>query len=164
MSSNTLDQLKTTLQLNEARHQGEEILKGRELDDFRSIAKEFDEERSNTDQLYRDEYKVRINTAYQEALREAGSKKMALRPKWLGADKFSTNALMRQAQMKVRHDHNQDLARLDRQELEKTSGFLEKCAQRKEYVEAFKQVSDRRQMQSRRLQPDRRHTPTMSDQ
>ncbi|MCV6600372.1 MAG: hypothetical protein OIF54_02210, partial [Cohaesibacter sp.] len=90
-------------------------------------------------------------------------KRQDFKPSFFGIDRFNRDDLMRQAQMNVRHDHLQTMARLDKMELKESKNLIEKSSQRKTYLEDFKQATERRGSEDRRQTHDRRRGPTMSD-
>ena len=163
MSTDNLNNINLALQLKQIRRDGRALLKGHEKSDFGTIGEKFDHQRSNSEQLYAHEYKTRVQIAYRDLLNKAGAKTVELKPRFFGIDRFNKHDLGRQAQLNVRLDHQQSLARLDRQELKESKSFLEKSSQRKKYLESFKQSTERRRTQSRRESPDRRRSQTMSD-
>lgn len=157
MSENNLDALQRELKLRKVRQDGKRLLKGHELHDFLGIQEKQDRTRDETEKLYRDEYKIRVDVAYKMLLRKSGAKTREFSPPGFGLDRFNTRKLTRDAQMLVRFEHQRTMTRLDESELKQSTAFLEKCSQRKSYVEAFKQTSERRQ--SERRSP----SPTISD-
>lgn len=163
MSENNLDAIQRELELRKVRRDGAQLLKGRELYDFQTIREKHDHQRTETERLYQAEYKIRTDVAYQMLLRKTGSPKPVLKPRFFGADQFSTRKLNQNAQRLVRFQHEQTMARLDKSELTECSSFLDKCSERKRYVEQFKASSDRRRTQLRRQGSERRNTPTISD-
>lgn len=165
MDESNLDAIQRELELRKLRREGEKLLKGRERYDFMAIKEKHDHERSETERLYRDEYKMRLNVAYKMCLRQAGSPKPAPKPPVLGdrADRFNKTALMRKAEFAVRLAHENSLVRIDESELKQSHSFLEKSSQRKRFAEQFKSISDRRQIQKPFTGPNRRHTPIMSE-
>lgn len=165
MDESNLDAIQRELELRKLRREGEKLLKGRERYDFMAIKEKHDHERSETERLYRDEYKMRLNVAYEMCLRKAGSPKPQIKPPIVGggADRFNKNALMRKAEFAVRLAHEKTLARIDQSELKQSRSFLEKSSQRKRFAEQFKSNSDRRQLQKPFTGPNRRHTPTISE-
>lgn len=163
MSGDNLDQVKRELRLRELRSVGEEVLQGRELHDFLGIKEKINARRLATEELYQSEYKTRVEVAYRDLLNDAAAKKLDHKPSFFGIDRFNKSDLMRQAQRNVRFDHHRSMERLDDLELKQSESFLDKCAQRKSVREAFKKTAERRRRHERRQNPDRRHSPTMTD-
>lgn len=163
MTSDNLEKVNTVLQLKQVRRDGAALLKGQEQKDFLKIREKYERQRAGAERLYRHEYKTRVEIAYRDLLTRAGAKQQDFKPRFFGIDRFNRHDLNRQAQLNVRLEHQQTMDRLDRQELRESKSFLEKCSQRKTYLETFKRSAERRREQTRRLKPERRHTPTMSD-
>ncbi len=162
MKESNLDAIQRELELRKLRRSGAETLKDRALHDFLSIREKYDHQRDDTERLYRAEYKMRADVAYQMLLRKAGSAKPELKPRFFGIDQFNSRKLTQNAQRLVRFQHEQTMARLDKNELKESRAFIEKCAQRENYADAFKKSSERRS-QERRQRIERRHKPTMSE-
>ena len=162
MTESNLEAIQRELKLRELRRTGQKLLKGQERYDFIGIREKHDRARDETEELYRKEYRMRTDVAYQMLLRKAGALKPALKPRRFGIDRFNTNRLLNAAQQLVRFEHDRTMKRLDEREIADSTAFLEKCSQRKDYLEAFKQSADRR-TQERRHGPQRGPSPTMSD-
>lgn len=162
MTTDNLDKLNHIFRLKSIRREGPELLKGREREDFTNIAEKFDKHRTSAEQLYRAEYKTRVEVERRALMDRAGSKSWDHKPVFGMVDKFNRRDLTRQAQLNVRADHQRTMERLDRQELNETEGFLDKSSRRKEYLEAFKQSSGRRRAQTRRESVERRRSPSPS--
>lgn len=162
MNESNLDAIQRELALRKVRREGAGLLKGRELHDFLSIREKHNQERSDTERVYRAEYKMRVDVGYQMLLKKAGSLKPVHKPRFFGTDQFNTRRLQQHAERLVRFEHERTMARLDESELKDSRIFLEKCSQRRSYAESFNTSKDRRN-QERRKGPDRRHTPTLSD-
>lgn len=165
MSSDNLEEINAILELKQMHRFGSNLLKGREQRDFLNIREKYDVRRDQAEQLYRSEYKVRVDIAYRDLLEKAGAKQPDLKPRFYGLDRFNSRDLSRQAQMNVRLDHQQLLDRLDAREMKESRAFLQKCSRAKTYLEEFKQSAERRRSQTRRQSPERRRSqsPTMSD-
>ncbi len=162
MTTDNLKKINDVLELKQMRRLGSELLKGQEQKDFLNIREKYDVRRDQAEQLYRSEYKVRVQIAYRDLLEKAGAKQPELKPRFYGTDRFNTRDLTRQAQTNVRLDHQQLLDRLDAREMKESKGFLMKCSQAKSYLKEFKQSAERRRTQSRRQSPERRRAPSQS--
>ena len=163
MTTDNLKKINLALQLKQVRREGRDLLKGQEKKDFIRIKEEFDESRTKAEQLYVDEYKIRVQIAYRDLMNRAGAKTTELKPRFFGIDRFNKHDLNRQAQLNVRLDHQQSMDRLGSQELKKSTSALQKSSQRKKYIEIHKRSAERRRTQSRRESPERRRSQTMSD-
>lgn len=152
MSESYRDAMQRELDLRKVRQAGLKLLKGRELYDFLGIKEKHDQERDAAEMLYRNEYKLRVDVAYQMLLKRATSKAPELKPRFVGHDRLNPSKLIHNAQKLVRFEHNRTMARLDARELKESTSFMEKCTQRTRYVEAFKSAS----------RQTRKHTPTQS--
>ncbi len=152
-----------TLQLKTLRREGAAMLNGQEKMDFLKIGEKFDQNRLTTERLYAHEYKTRVQIAYRDLVNKAGAKTFDLKPRFYGIDRFNKHDLNRQAQLNVRLDHQQSMDRLDGQELKESKSFLETSSRRKQYVENFKDATDRRKTHTRRQKSERHRSPTMSD-
>ncbi len=58
MTTDNLKKINAILELKQMRHQGADMLKGREKADFQAIGDKFDDRRVATEQLYRGEYRT----------------------------------------------------------------------------------------------------------
>ena len=163
MTTDNLKMINSVLQLKQLHRKGAAMLKGQEQKDFIKIQEKYDHQRVRTEHLYTHEYKTRVQIAHRDLINKAGAKKRDLKPSFFGIDRFNKHDLNRQAQLNVRHDHQQTMDRLDGQELRESKSFLEKSSQRKTYLEDFKRSTDRRRAQTRRQSSERRRSPTMSD-
>lgn len=162
MTESNLDALQRELKLRELRRKGADLLKGRERYDFLAIKEKRDRDRADTERVYRAEYRMRTDIAYQMLMKKAGSLTPDLKPRFFAIDRFNTSALQRQAQRLVRFEHERTMKGLDESEFKESRAFLEKCSQRERYLETFKQSADRPR-QERRNAPVRSQSPTMSD-
>lgn len=162
MTESNLEAVQRELKLRELRRTGQKLLNGRERYDFIGIKEKYDRARDDTEELYRKEYKIRVDVALRVLMRKAASKAPEYKPPFFGTDRFNKQKLQLQAQRIVRHEHVKAMARLDDREIAESAAFLEKCTQRKAYLDAFKQSADRR-AQERRKGPARGPSPTMSD-
>lgn len=159
MSESNLDAFQRELALRKVRSKGRELLNGQERYDFHGIQDKYDRQREETEFLYRSEYALRVDVAYQMLMRQAGSKKPELKPRSIGADKFSPNKLKLEAQKLVRFEHERTMARIDQNELKESRAFLEKSSQRRAYIDAFTEKAK----QSKSEHPARNPSPTLSD-
>ena len=163
MATENLKKINLPLQLKQVRREGRALLEGQEKTDFGRINEKFDYQRVRTEQLYRHEYKTRVEIAHRVLMNRAGAKTPELKPRFFGIDRFNKFDLNRQAQLNVRFDHQQSMDRLDSQELKESKTFLEKSSQRKKYLADHKQATERRRTQYRRESPERRRSQSMSD-
>ncbi len=146
------DAMQREINLRKVRKAGQELLQGRELYDFLSIKDGHDKARDTAEMLYSAEYKLRVNVVYKMLLKQATAKARAHKPRYIGSDRLDPNKLTRQAQMIVRFDHEQTKARIDERELSQSKSFMEKCTQRRAFVDSFKSAA----------RPARKHTPIQS--
>lgn len=160
MHGDDSDAMKVAFKLDAVRRQGKELLEGRELYDFQSIREQHDQQRTDEDQLYRKEYTMRTNVAYQMLLRRAGSVQPALKPRFMGTNRFNTKQLQAKAHEVVHANHLKTMARIDRSELSQSTSFLERCSARKAYLNSFNQSSERRQSKEQYRGIERRQTPS----
>ncbi len=160
MTTDNLKKINSVLELGQLRRAGSEMLKGQEKKVFQGIQESHDKLRTDAEQLYRHEYKTRVNIATRKLQNEAGAKKLDLKPSFFGIDRFNKSDLNRQAQINVRLDPQQTMDRLDAQEMKKSQSFLSKCSQRKIFLEIYKKSAERRRTQTRRQGHDRRHSQT----
>ena len=163
MTTDNLKKINSILELKKLRREGSAMLKGPERQDFQRKQEKFDNQRVSAERLYGHEYKTRVQIAYRDLLNKAGAKKLEMKPRFFGIDRFNKHDLNRQAQLNVRLDHQQTMDRLDGQEVKESKSFLEKCSQRKTYLESFKKTAERRRTQTRRQNIERRQSPTMSN-
>jgi len=162
MTGSNLDALQRDLELRKIRREGAALLKGQERYDFMSIQDKYDHARTETEALYRREYKIRVDVAYQMLMRKAAAHKPELKPPGFGVDRFNKGTLTRDAQRLVRMEHARTMARLDESELRESRKFMEKSSQRQAFAHAFKSSATQRQ-QTNGEGPTRGPSPSMSD-
>lgn len=162
MPSDDLKKLDVKLQLKQISREGSEALEAEEKKAFESISERYEKMRIKEEQLYRAEYKTRVEVERRNLIDKAGSKTIQPAPRFAFGDRFNNRDLTRQAQLNVRSQHNQTMGRLDAQELKESKTFLEDSSKSKEFKEVFKQSAERRRSETRRQSPERRRTPTES--
>ena len=108
--------------------------------------------------LYTLRYDTRVERACRRLSAEAGRKDPKLQPPWAGADRFSRDAILRQAQREVRHAHEQRIERINDFE-RRQLGVIVAQSRRENRMQdvardAFNQTANRRTgIERRRVRP-----------
>ena len=106
-------------------------------------------------------YETRVEIAYRRLLGEAGRPDRTFQPRWAATDRFSPDAILRQAQREVRHAHEQRLERIDDFERRGLSVIVDRSRRENEVWrparDVFNQTAERRTGQERRRVRPREH-------
>lgn len=107
-------------------------------------------------------YDTRVEIAYRRLLGEAGRPGMTLQPSWASADRFSPDAILRQAQREVRHAHQQRIDRIKDFERRQLSVIVERSRRENRLQgmarDDFNHATDRRAgIENRRRVRQREH-------
>ncbi|XWN32082.1 MAG: hypothetical protein ROR55_02910 [Devosia sp.] len=147
-------EVKRTFDLAAMRREAALSLTGEEWRELQALRERHAAIRRFETRTYELEYETRVEEEKRKLIDKAGSKSWDLRHVRFGSDTFSKSAVDRQARRNVRAAHRQDLARLDREEMDDLDALLRHSkhreAQRVKPLQDFARATDRRRGGDRR--------------
>ena len=132
-------------------------LNGEEWAQFRKIRNDCAAQIRGEQRLFELDYQTRFEVARKRRINEAGAKQKTFKPRWLGSDKFDSQAIARQADRDVRHAHAQVIAHLEAKRDEALDALLQRSEHRQRLRDKPKQ--DFAKAANRRSGRDRRKGP-----
>jgi hypothetical protein len=131
-------------------------LSPREWQKFRKIEETHEAQKKHEQQRYKLEYDSRVEIARKHLIDQAATKTKRFNLRWAGDDRFSKDAIERQAHRYVQHRHQRRLSAIDRKLQEQHDALLQKCERRLTQSEKLKadfaRATNRRSGQDRRNQ------------
>lgn len=135
-------------------------LTGRQWEQRKALVDRCDKARNKAEELNSKRYLVRVEVARKKLIDEAGSKTKELKPLWAPNDRFNKEETLRLAQHMVKQEHERRIAQINQYETRGLTNLLA-TAKRENQLQGkaerpFKQVADRRQLPTRRIDGARR--------
>lgn len=122
--------------------------------DVRKLGQRCNKVRAREERLYTERYDTRVEEARRRLIDEAASRSRDFKPPWAGKDRFSPDAILRQARRQVEIAHERRLMRITEYERRTLEGFKRQAARETSASvsprETFAQASTRSPAMERR--------------
>lgn len=152
--SSLAEEVRRTFELASLRQEASARYTADEWKSYQEIRRDHAVARRDLEQAYERDYPARFEKARQKLIDEAGSKPLDFIPRWLGRDRFDKAAIDRQARTAVLKAHRDDVAVVDKSELN-ALGEIKRAAEERQALHQ-KPTRDFQEATDRRNGPDRR--------
>lgn len=155
MSLSISQELKQTFHLHALRREANTLLTGRQWEQRQALTSRCQNAIEKEEKLFKERYHGRMDQECRKILRDNAAKNRHLKPIGQQDDLFDRASLLKQADMNVRHRHEQRLARIAQIETRGIETLLQRSSRANQLTgqskDAFARAADRRSGQERRV-------------
>ncbi|CTQ58150.1 hypothetical protein [Roseibium album] len=154
MSKDLMRELKATFDLAIRQDEARSLSKGIEWSALTEIETRHETAREDARNRFNEEYETRFEQARRDIINKAGEKNHDM-PSPYGTDRFKGDAISRQADRRIRQDHEFEMTQIDEAEAREISTLIDAAETRNRSKglakDAFAENADRRSGEERRL-------------